>query len=95
MSCSTIEEYENYLVVLSDGLYCDLAAKKITELKTIAEELSFYNSNKGSISGCETYLNKYPNGRFAAELKLVLGIKKKNKVFKWYFRWCFRSKCSC
>lgn len=81
-SCSTIEQYENYLVSFSDGLYRDDATQKILELKAIAEEIAFYQSNKDSISGCETYLKKYPDGKFVEEVEQILSSKKKKRIIR-------------
>ena len=81
-SCSTIEQYENYLVLFADGLYRDDVTQKILELKDIAEEIAFYQSNKDSISGCETYLEKYPDGKFVKEVEHIIAIKEKRRKIR-------------
>lgn len=71
-SCITIEQYEGYLSTWIDGLYHDYARTRIAQLKAEAKERAFYQKNKDSISGCEAYLQKYPNGRFANDIREAL-----------------------
>lgn len=74
-SCSTIEQYENYLDVHHDGLYRYDAIARITCLKNIAraeEEELFFSMNKLSRKGCEMYLRKYPYGAFTAEANSII-----------------------
>lgn len=77
MSCSTIEQYERYLALWTDGLHRGKAAQRVAQLKAQAEELAFYKTNQNSISGLESYIKKYPNGRFIQEAKGSLANKKK------------------
>lgn len=76
-SCRTIEHYEGYLASWPDGLYRGYAKDRIAQLKAVAEELAFYQENKDSISGCEAYLQKYPNGKYASDIQSILDQKKK------------------
>lgn len=76
-SCSTIEQYERYLVLWTDGLHRGKAAQRVAQLKAQAEELAFYKTNQNTISGLEDYIKKYPNGRFIQEAKGSLANKKK------------------
>ena len=78
-SCSTIEQYEKYLVLWTDGLHRGKAAQRVAQLKAQVEELAFYKTNQNSISGLEGYIKKYPNGRFIQEAKGSLANKKKAK----------------
>ena len=71
-SCRTIEQYEGYLSTWVDGLYHSHAHTRIAQLKAAAEELAFYQENKDSISGCEAYLQKYPNGKFVSDAQSAL-----------------------
>jgi hypothetical protein len=79
-SCSTIEQYEAYLASWTDGLHRKLAAQRVTQLKAQAEELAYYKTNQYSISGLESYIRKYPNGKFSKEAKLSLNSKKKVRI---------------
>ena len=81
-SCQTIEQYEVYLSTNIDGLYCDSAKEKIALLKVDAEELVFYDVHQNSISDLETYIKKYPNGRFIQEAKVSLANKKKTRKIR-------------
>ena len=76
-SCRTIEHYEGYLDSWTDGLYRGYAKDRIAQLKAEAEELAFYQENKDSISGCEAYLQKYPNGKYVSDIQSILDQKKK------------------
>lgn len=76
-SCRTIEQYEGYLSTWVDGLYHSHARTRIAQLKAEAEELAFYQENKDSISGCEAYLQKYPNGKYVSDIQSILDQKKK------------------
>lgn len=81
-SCSTIEQYEKYLVLWTDGLHRGKAAQRVAQLKAQVEELAFYKTNQNSISGLEGYIKKYPNGRFIQEAKGSLANKKKAKKIR-------------
>lgn len=81
-SCSTIEQYEAYLASWTDGLHRKLAAQRVTQLKAQAEELAYYKTNQYSISGLESYIRKYPNGKFSKEAKLSLNSKKKVRILR-------------
>ena len=76
-SCSTIEQFEKYLELWIDGLHRSEASQRVAQLKAQAEELAFYKTNQNSISGLESYIKKYPNGRFIQEAKGSLANKKK------------------
>ena len=76
-SCSTIEQFEKYLELWIDGLHRSEAAQRVAQLKAQAEELAFYKTKQNSISGLESYIKKYPNGRFIQEAKGSLANKKK------------------
>lgn len=76
-SCKTIKQYEEYLSTWVDGLYHSHARTRIAQLKAEAEEHAFYQENKNRISGCEAYLQKYPNGRFVSDAQSLLVKKKK------------------
>lgn len=82
MSCSTIEQYERYLALWTDGLHRGKAAQRVAQLKAQAEELAFYKTNQNSISGLESYIKKYPNGRFIQEAKGSLANKKKARKIR-------------
>ena len=75
-SCSTIEQYERYLALWTDGLHRGKATQRVAQLKVQAEELAFYQENKDSISGCEAYLQKYPNGKYVSDIQSILDQKK-------------------
>lgn len=77
MSCSTIEQYEKYLSTWKDGLHENKANAEIARLKAVKAELDFYNNNKSSISGCEEYLKKYPNGKYVKEAKGIIENKRR------------------
>ncbi len=79
-SCTTISAYENYLSTWLDGLWREQAKNAIKHLMAEAEELECYKKNKDSISGCKIYLTKYPNGRFAAEIKNTLNKKTRKRM---------------
>ena len=81
-SCSTIEQYERYLVLWTDGLHRGKAAQRVAQLKAQAEELAFYQENKDSISGCEAYLQKYPKGKFVIDAQSTLAQKKKTRKIR-------------
>ncbi len=74
-SCTTISAYENYLSVWPDGLWREPAKAAINRLMAEAAELECYEKNKDSISGCKSYLEQYPNGRFATEIRNLLNSK--------------------
>lgn len=76
-SCSTIEQYERYLALWTDGLHRGKAAQRVAQLKAQAEELAFYKTNQNSIDDLEAYIKRYPNGRFIQEAKVSLANKKK------------------
>lgn len=76
-SCSTIEQFEKYLELWIDGLHRSEASQRVAQLKAQAKELAFYKTNQNSISGLESYIKKYPNGRFIPEAKESLANKKK------------------
>lgn len=78
-SCRTIEQYERYLSTWVDGLFHGHARTRIAQLKADEEELSFYQKNKDTISGCEAYLQKYPKGKFVNEAQSTLVQKKKTR----------------
>lgn len=80
--CSTIEQFEVYLASWTDGLHRGKAAQRIAQLKAQAEELAFYKTNQNSISGLESYIKKYPNGRFIQEAKGSLANKKKARKIR-------------
>lgn len=65
-----------------DGLHRSEAAQRVAQLKAQAEELAFYKTNQNSISGLESYIKKYPNGRFIQEAKGSLANKKKAKKIR-------------
>lgn len=81
-SCRTIEHYEAYLTSWADGLYRGYARNRITQLKAEAEELAFYKTNQNSISGLESYIKKYPNGRFIQEAEVSLANKKRARKIR-------------
>ena len=81
-SCSTIEQFEKYLELWIDGLHRSEAAQRVAQLKAQAEELAFYKTNQNSISGLESYIKKYPNGRFIQEAKDSLANKKKARKIR-------------
>ncbi len=78
-SCATIKQYEEYLSTWVDGLHHGYARARIAQLKAEAEELTFYQNNKNSISGCEAYLQKYPKGKFVKDVQSLLTQKKKSR----------------
>lgn len=81
-SCSTIEQFEKYLELWIDGLHRSEASQRVAQLKAQAEELAFYKTNQNSISGLESYIKKYPNGRFIQEAKGSLANKKKARKIR-------------
>lgn len=81
-SCYTIEQFEKYLELWIDGLHRSEAAQRVAQLKAQAEELAFYKTNQNSISGLESYIKKYPNGRFIQEAKGSLANKKKARKIR-------------
>lgn len=81
-SCSTIEQFEKYLELWIDGLHRSEASQRVAQLKAQAEELAFYKTNQNSISGLESYIKKYPNGRFIQEAKGSLANKKKARKMR-------------
>lgn len=81
-SCRTIEQYERYLSSWADGLHRSKAAQRVAQLNAEAEELAFYKTNQNSISGLESYIKKYPNGRFIQEAKGSLANKKKARKIR-------------
>lgn len=81
-SCYTIEQFEKYLELWIDGLHRSEAAQRVAQLKAEAEELAFYKTNQNSISGLESYIKKYPNGRFIQEAKDSLANKKKARKIR-------------
>ena len=81
-SCSTIEQFEKYLELWIDGLHRSEASQRVAQLKAQAEELAFYKTNQNSISGLESYIKKYPNGRFIKEAKGSLANKKKARKIR-------------
>ena len=80
--CSTIEQFEKYLELWIDGLHRSEAAQRVAQLKAQAEELAFYKTNQNSISGLESYIKKYPSGRFIQEAKGSLANKKKTRKIR-------------
>ena len=78
-SCRTIEQYEWYLSSWTDGLHRSKATQRVAQLKAEAEELAFYQTNQNSISGLETYIKRYPSGKFTHEAKVCLANKKRAK----------------
>ena len=81
-SCYTIEQFEKYLELWIDGLHRSEASQRVAQLKAQAEELAFYKTNQNSISGLESYIKKYPNGRFIQEAKGSLANKKKARKIR-------------
>lgn len=81
-SCSTIGQFEKYLELWIDGLHRSEAAQRVAQLKAQAEELAFYKTNQNSISGLESYIKRYPNGRFIQEAKGSLANKKKARKIR-------------
>lgn len=81
-SCSTIEQFEKYLELWIDGLHRSEASQRVAQLKAQAEELAFYKTNQNSISGLESYIKKYPSGRFIQEAKGILANKKKARKIR-------------
>lgn len=81
-SCSTIEQFEKYLELWIDGLHRSEASQRVAQLKAQAEELALYKTNQNSISGLESYIKKYPNGRFIQEAKGSLANKKKARKIR-------------
>lgn len=81
-SCSTIEQYERYLALWTDGLHRGKATQRVAQLKVQAEELAFYKTNQNTISGLEDYIKKHPNGRFIQEAKRSLANKKKARKIR-------------
>ena len=81
-SCSTIEQFEKYLELWIDGLHRSEASQRVAQLKAQAEEFAFYKTNQNSISGLESYIKKYPNGRFIQEAKGSLANKKKARKIR-------------
>ena len=81
-SCSTIEQFEKYLELWIDGLHRSEASQRVAQLKAQAEELAFYKTNQNSISGLESYIKKYPSGRFIQEAKGSLANKKKARKIR-------------
>ena len=45
-SCSTIEQYERYLALWTDGLHRGKATQRVAQLKVQAEELAFYQETR-------------------------------------------------
>lgn len=80
--CSTIEQFEKYLELWIDGLHRSEASQRVAQLKAQAEELAFYKTNQNSISGLESYIKKYPSGRFIQEAKGILANKKKARKIR-------------
>ena len=78
-SCRTIEQYEGYLSMRADGLFHDYARSRIAQLKSESEEIACFQENKDSISGCEAYLQKYPQGKYVNDVKSILDVKKKTR----------------
>lgn len=81
-SCRTIEQYERYLSSWADGLHRSKAAQRVVQLNAEAEELAFYKTNQNSISGLETYIKRYPNGKFNREAKVSLANKKRARKIR-------------
>ena len=81
-SCRTIEQYERYLSLWTDGLHRGIAAQRVAQLKAEAEELAFYTTNQNSISGLETYIKRYPSGEFTHEAKVSLANKKRARKIR-------------
>ena len=81
-SCRTIEQYERYLSLWADGLHRGRAAQRVAQLKAEAEELAFYKTNQNSISGLETYIKRYPSGKFTHEAKVSLANKKRTRKIR-------------
>ena len=81
-SCSTIEQFENYLELWIDGLHRSQAAQRVAQLKSQAEEIAFYKDSQNTISGLEGYIKKYPNGRFIQEAKVSFANKKKARKIR-------------
>ena len=81
-SCSTIEQFEKYLELWIDGLHRSEASQRVAQLKAQAEELAFYKTNQNSISGLESYIKKYPSGRFIQEAKGSLANKKRARKIR-------------
>lgn len=74
---NAIKAYNNYLSIWFDGLWRKEAQKEITRLKSELEEIEFYDKNKNTISGCKAYIKRYPNGKYASEIKFSLNQKKR------------------
>lgn len=81
-SCRTIEQYERYLSLWTDGLHRGRAAQRVAQLKAEAEELAFYKTNQNTISGLETYIKRYPSGKFTHEAKVSLANKKRARKIR-------------
>lgn len=71
-SCWSIEQYEKYLSIWPDGLYCHFARQRIDQLRSESEELAFYKKHKESSLGRKKYLKKYPNGKYSGEIRAIL-----------------------
>ena len=81
-SCSMIEQFEKYLELWIDGLHRSEAAQRVAQLKAQAEELAFYKKNQNSISGLESYIKRYPSGKFTHEAKVSLANKKRTRKIR-------------
>ena len=90
-ACHSLEDYQRYRDIWTDGLYKNSAYQKINEISAakeqalLEEETQFFNRNKDTKDGCKAYMAKYPNGRYVSEAKEMLKRYTKRLVCIWAF----------
>lgn len=65
----TIQAYQNYIDTTPNGTYVTQAKLTIKNLKKKAKNTAYQKANTGNISQCNSYLRKYPSGKYVNEIR--------------------------
>ena len=72
VSCNNVNHFEAYLSSWPDGMYAKQAAEILAKHKAKEEEANIYEECKKNLRKCDEYINKYPQGKFLREVKLIV-----------------------
>lgn len=78
-ACVTKDDLRRYLLTWEDGLFREDAQKEIRKLELLEEEANYFRRNIDSITGLESYLEKYPEGQFVAAAQAQLRKRQRSR----------------